>query len=280
MNTGEVHYKVSWRASGHHPGHHPSRQQGGGLHFQHHVPLADAPDPRRFDVRASLRDPFERIQVRVYRQTSAIPVWVVADLSASMAYTGACAKSAVIADLVAGLGYSAWRTGDRFGFVGCDERVLDDLLLPATMNRAAAAELAARLRDFVPGGSSAAGLAAAAEVLGARRSLVFLVSDFHLPLELLDRVLLTLAFHDVVPVVLWDRREYAELPRFGLARVHDAESGASRLLFMRPSLRHRIAAAYAARRERLAAVFRRHGRLPLYLERGFEADEVTHYFFA
>ncbi|MGE0485972.1 MAG: DUF58 domain-containing protein [Gammaproteobacteria bacterium] len=279
MNTGEVHYKVSWRASGHHPGHHPSRQQGGGLHFQHHVPLADAPDPRRFDVRASLRDPFERIQVRVYRQTSAIPLWVVADLSASMAYRGVCAKTTVLAELVAGLGFSAWRTGDRFGFVGCDERLREDLLLPATMNRAAAVELAGRLRDFAPRGSSAAALATAADVIGTRRALVFLVSDFHLPLDLLEHTLRALAFHDVVPVVLWDRSEYAELPRFGLARVNDAESGASRLLFMRPSLRRRIAAGYAARRERLVALFRRHGRLPLYLENGFDADEVTHYFF-
>ncbi|MCB1748823.1 MAG: hypothetical protein H6977_15820 [Gammaproteobacteria bacterium] len=279
MSPGEVHYKVGWRAAGHHPGHHPSRQQGGGLHFQHHVPLADAPDPRRFDVRASLRDPFERIQVRVYRQTSAIPVWVVADLSASMAYAGTCAKTAVLADLVAGLGYSAYRTGDRFGFVGCAERPLDDWLMPSTMNRAGALDLAARLRGLVPHGRGADGLATAAGLLGARRALVFLVSDFHLPLELVERTLLGLALHDVVPVVLWERSEYAELPRFGLARVRDAESGRSRLLFMRPALHRRIAAAYAARRERLATLFARHGRLPLYLERGFDADEVTHYFF-
>ena len=67
MNAFELHYKVPWRASGSYPGHHPSQQKGGGLQFRHHVPLLDAPDPRRFDVRASLRDPFEQVQVRVCR---------------------------------------------------------------------------------------------------------------------------------------------------------------------------------------------------------------------
>lgn len=280
MSAHEVHYKVAWRAAGNHPGHHPSRQQGGGLAFSHHVPLADAPDPRRFDVRASLRDPFGQVQVRVYRQTSAVPVWVVADLSASMAYVGAHARMEVLADLVAALAYSAYRTGDRFGFVGCDSRPCDDWWLPATLQRAAGLELATRLRGWRPRGREAGGLLGAAERVGGRRGLVFLVSDFHLPLDFLAQVLGSLAPHDVVPVVLWDRQEYAELPRFGLVRVADPESGATRLLFMRPTLRRRIGEAFAARRAALTALCAHHGRLPLFLEQGFEADEVTHYFFA
>lgn len=88
MDTGEIHYKVSWRATGSYPGHHSSRQKGSGLQFCIHVPLIDAPDPRRFDIRASLRDPFQQVRVRVYLQTSSIPVYVIADLSASMNFKG------------------------------------------------------------------------------------------------------------------------------------------------------------------------------------------------
>ena len=62
MNSNEIHYKISWRSKGNFPGHHPSQQPGGGLQFRNHVNLIDAPDPRRFDIRASIRDPFRAIE--------------------------------------------------------------------------------------------------------------------------------------------------------------------------------------------------------------------------
>ena len=279
MSSDEIHYKVAWRATSNFPGHHQSLQKGGGLQFRNHVPLADAPDPRRFDIRASLRDPFEQIQVRVYQQPSAIPVFVIADLSASMGFVGAHAKVDVVADFVANLSYSAYRTGDRFGFVGCAERTIDEFVLPPTMNRASGMALAERLRAMRPRGRNSLGLLEAADLLGPRRALVFLLSDFHISETLLERLFNTLAYHDVVPVLLWDRREFADLPRFGLARVVDDETGHSRLLFMRPSLRRQIEQAFAERRARLDELCLRHGRPPLVVDLGFDADEVTHYFF-
>jgi hypothetical protein len=279
MTTAELHYKIDWRASGHYPGHHASMQKGGGLQFRNHAALINAPDPRRFDVHASLRDPFEQVQVRVYRQTSAIPVYVIADLSASMSFVGASAKMHVMADFVAGLSDSATRTGDRFGFVGCAEATSDEWLLPATMNRAAGAELAERLRAYQPRGLSSQALLSAADSLGGRRALVFLVSDFHFPAPLLAQVLSALAYHDVVPVMLWDRHEHERLPRFGLVRVFDHETHGSRLLLMRPGLRRRIQERFAVQRKQLFDVFAQHGRLPLLMEDGFDADEVTRYFF-
>ena len=279
MIAAEAHYKVPWRNAGNYPGRHLSRQQGGGLHFHHHVALVDAPDPRRFDLRASLRDPFGRILVRTYLQTSAIPLYVVADLSASMSFDGRHAKTEVLADLVACLAYSAYRTGDSFGFIGCGEQPLDALYQPATLNRAAGQELAGRLRAWRPAGKSADGLLRAAERLGTRRALIFLVSDFHAPLEFIARVLSALSYHDVIPVVLWDRHEHERLPRYGLARVVDPESGASRLLLMRPNLRRRIADCFGKRRAQLEELFARHGRMPMVLEDGFEVDAITRYFY-
>lgn len=279
MSSSEIHYKVPWRASSNLPGHHASQQKGGGLQFRNHAPLIDAPDPRRFDVRASLRDPFEQIQVRVYRQSSSIPIYVIADLSASMSFVGANAKMNVLAELVAGLSYSSYRTGDRFGFIGCADLRSNPWWLPSTMNRAAGIELAEQLRTWQPQGNNSEGLLKAAELIGTRRALVFLVSDFHFPRALLEQILGSLAHHDVVPALLWDRYEFEQLPRFGLARVMDRETGHSRLLLMRPTLRKRIEREFALRRERLTDVFCRYGRLPLVLQDGFDADEVTHYFF-
>ncbi len=279
MNAAELHYKVSWRASGSYPGHHASQQQGGGLQFRHHVPLLNAPDPRRFDVRASLRDPFEQVQVRVYQQTSSIPVFVIADLSASMAYAGARNKMDELAQFVAALSYSAYRTGDTFGFIGCSDQASTPWVLPPTLNRAAGAALAGELRAYTPRGHSCTGLAQAAELVGSRRALIFLLSDFHFPLPQIEGLLAALSYHDVVPVMLWDRREHVDLPAFGIVRVVDDETGHSRMLLMRPRLKKRIEEAFAARRAELQALFGDFGRRPLELFEGFSADEVSRYFF-
>ena len=276
----EIHYKIPWRSSGSFPGHHSSQQKGGGLQFRNHVPLIDAPDPRRFDIRASLRDPFEQIRVRVYQQTSSIPVYVIADMSASMGYEGINNKMDVLADFVASVSYSAYRTGDTFGFVGCADEAFDPWILPSTLNRAAGLELSEKVRQHGAVGKNSEGLLKAADSLGARRALVFLVSDFHLPFELLENLMASLALHDVVPVMLWDKQEYQELPSYGLAYLRDAESNKNRMLLMRPSLKNKIQQQFVQRQEKLFSFFGQYGRSPILLENEFKSDEVTQYFYA
>jgi len=274
----ELHYKVRWRTRGGRPGHHASTRQGGGIEFRNHVALVDAPDPRRFDVYASLRDPFGQIKVRVFRQTSAIPVYAIVDLSASMRVGGERSKLARAAEFVACLGYSASRTGDTFGVIGSADGAVAPLYAPPSTSPAAAFDAADALRRTTAPGRNADGLLAAAALVGARRALVFLVSDFLLPLALVEQVLGTFAYHDVVPVMLRDDAEHERLPRWGLARVRDAETGQQRLLFLRPSLRRRMQAHAHARHEALLQLFLRRGRPPLVIEDRFDADAVTRYF--
>jgi hypothetical protein len=69
--------------------------------------------------------------------------------------------------------------------------------------------------------------------------LVFLVSDFHLPLADVAQVLASLAAHQVVPVVLWQPAEFALSANHGLARVQEPESGEHAWLWWRPALRER-----------------------------------------
>lgn len=275
----EIHYKIPWRATSSFPGYHSSQQKGGGLQFRNHVPLIDAPDPRRFDIRASLRDPFEQIRVRVYQQTSSISVYVIADLSASMSFKGQRSKMDVLADFVSSMSYSAYRTGDTFGFVGCGDEASRAWILPPTLNRAVGLGLAEELRQFKPTGRDSEGLLSAAENIGSRRALVFLLSDFHFPLIFSEKLMATLAYHDVIPVMLWDKQEHRELPNYGLAYLYDAETNQSRMLLMRPSLKKRIQTEFSDRQEKLFDLFGQYGRVPLLLDNGFNSDEVTHYFF-
>ena len=276
----ELHYRLAGAARGQVPGHHRSRSGGNGIEFRGHANLFDAPDARRIDVHASLRDPFGRWIVRLQRQRLSIPVAVVADLSASMGVAGAQHKQGVLADLVESLAWSAWRTGDSFGFVGCDEAVRRELLLAQTRARGAGTVLAASLRALQLGGRSARGLLQAHAHLPQRRALVFLVSDFHLPLADVAAVLARLAHHDVLPVVLWPQAEFDLGARRGFADVADPESGRRQWLWWRPALRQRWQAAAQQRRTELRKLFRAQRLSPLFIEGAFDADAVTRHFCA
>ena len=278
MGVAEFHYRVPWRTRTSHPGHHRSASAGGGFEFRGHATLLGAPDPRRFDIQASLRDPFEQIVMRVYTQRSAVPVYLIADLSASMGFTGCSRKLDVLADFAVSLGYSAYRTGDPFAVIGCDSRVRADLLQPLTRAKAAGQDVSVRLRDFVPTASSSRGMLEAPGYMSQSRSLVFLCSDFHFSMDLLGQILARLARHKVVPVVLWDSVEIG-VPASGIAAARDAELGRHRTLLLRPVLRERIYGAFAERRRQLVGCFLACGATPLFMRDRFDAAEVTRYFY-
>ena len=276
----ELHYRISGAARGAFAGRHRSRQGDGGFEFRGHADLFDAPDARRLDLHASLRDPFGRWLVRLNSQRMAIPVAVVADLSASMGFEGAQRKQAVLADLVESLAWSAWRGGDSFGFVGCDSALRPELLLPQTRARGAGMALAERLRSLSLTGRSAAGLLQAHSHLPRRRGLVFLVSDFHLPLPEVAAVLASLAAHELLPVVLWQAQEFGPGVERGLVDAVDPESGRRQWLWWRPALRQRWQAARQQRRTELLQLFRAHRLAPLFIEGAFDAEAVTRHFLA
>jgi hypothetical protein len=265
-------------AAAHVPGAHRSRRGDTGLEFRGHVPLPNASDVRRIDLHASLRDAFGQWQVKVFSERKAVSVIVVADLSASMGYVGVHRKLDVLADFTEATARSAWRHGDAFGFIGCDATLRNDWMVPATRRRGLGEALAVRLRALQPQGS-AEGLVQAARLLPTRRSLVFVLSDFHLPLTQIDSLLGRMAAHQVVPVLLWDRQEF-DPPANGLVQLADPESGDQRLVWMRPWLRQRWTAARLERRAALQRLFARHRLDPLVMDDGYRADAVSAHFVA
>ncbi len=271
----EFHYRFPWRSQAVYPGYHWSTQSGSGQDFRAYEPWFKHPDARRIDLHLSLRDPFEIPYVRVFNQRSRVPVYAVADLSGSMGSQG---KLQLLAEFSAAVALSAYRTGDPFGFIGCDTTVRRDLSLPAVHRAGAALDLFGRLIHLKAAATSAEGLREASRYLSTRRSLVFLVSDFYLPRGLIEEVLASLSRHAVVPIVVWESEEYRRLPPFGLAQAKDRENGATRLLLFRRKLRERFQAAFAERCGDLNRLFTASGWAPFFLIDRFEANELTEYF--
>lgn len=273
-------YRLRWRPSDAFIGAHPGRGDGVGGVFQRHVPLLRHPDPRRIDLRATFRDPLQDLHVRQFARRSAVTVVALVDLSGSMGFEGRVERMRVVAEFCATLAISARRMGDRFGLVGCDAGVRDDVFMLPTRRQGMENEVFDRLQGVVPHGSSTNGLMVAADRLPARRSLVFLVSDFLMPLRQVDRLLGTLWRHDVVPVVVRDRGEEQDLPAWGLVELRDLETGRRRLAVMRPSLREAWRRAGQARRDALDNLFRARVRAPFHLVDGFDPDALVEHLLA
>lgn len=266
-------YRLRWRPDGILPGAHPGHGEGTEGEFRRHVGLLRHPDPRRIDLRASLRDAFGELLVRQFAPRRAVPVAALVDLSGSMRFHDAMATR--VADFAALIALSAVRTGDSFALFGCDERLREDASLPFARRLGLEEEVGERLCDAIPRGIGAAGLFEAAERLPARRSLVFLVSDFLMSLADVGRLLDALWRHDVVPVVVQDSTVERPSPRWGFIEVGDLETGASRLVLMRPGLRRRWLREAQERRRRLELLFAERGLRAFALEDELDVDALS-----
>ncbi|MCB5183863.1 DUF58 domain-containing protein [Methylobacillus gramineus] len=275
----EFTYQVGWRSRGRHPGRHVSAQRGLGMDFVGHAPLIAYPDPRRIDLRLSLRDPMEQVFVRIYNQRSATPIFVACDLSGSMGFSGHTNKLKTAAEITASAAQSASRINDPFGFIGFDHVVREDWISLPSVRVQAAYALADQLQHYRPAHVDGNGLLDVAQHLPRERSLVLLVSDFHMPLEIIEEALILMQRHHVVPIVLWDAAEYKAMPEFGLTHVTDSETGEKRTLLLRKGTHARIQAAFAERHAALTALFMRYDLPPFFIEQGFDADALTEYFY-
>jgi len=275
----EFHYRLPQRIGGWRPGSHRGSSLGAGQEFVSHMRLYDRPDPRRLDLRASLRNIQQEWLVRVNRQQASIPVHVVVDVSTSMSFGSRRSKLDVAAEFVEALGQSTFKVGDALGMLAFDSRERTDLFVPAMVSRGMGETMAALLRSTSGAAGDATGLVDAIQHLAGRKGLVFLVSDFHWPLAGLDIALDSLSQSFVVPIVIWDTAEIRPPAHDGLAQLRDVESGAQRTLWMRTRMRERWVEAAAARRTELDQLFATRAMRAFYVTDRFDSEAMSQYFF-
>lgn len=280
MSTSrEFHYRLPRRSGGWRPGSHPGSSLGAGHDFISHVSLYDRPDPRRLDLRASLREVRGDWLVRVNRQRVSVPVHAMVDVSASMSFGFPKSKLQVVADFVTALGDSAFRVGDALGMLAFDAHERSDLFVPALLSRGMGEVMASMLTNCEGAAGSSEGLEEAALHVAGRQGLIFIASDFHWPLDRLDTVLDLLAHCYVVPLVIWDPAEIQPPRHDGLMPLRDVESGSRSTVWLRPRMRERWQAAVEQRRAELNTLFAARGIRPFYISGEFDGEALSDYFF-
>jgi uncharacterized protein (DUF58 family) len=274
----EFTYHIGWRSRSRRPGRHKSNQRGMGMEFRGHTTLLSYPDPRRIDIRQTIRDPLEQIHVRIFNQKSVTPVFVLCDMSGSMQYGSVQKKIEIAADITQSVAQSASHNRDLVGFIGFDDVVREDWLCTLSTRPHMAIEMAENLKSYEPPEVGSSALVDTVRLLPRERSLIFMISDFHMPISDLEDALVLMQRHHIVPVVLWDSSEYADLPEFGITNLTDPETGAKRTLFLRKEYRDRILKSFTDRRTMIENLFLRYDMQPFFVENSFDADLLSEYF--
>jgi uncharacterized protein (DUF58 family) len=265
-------YALRWRVAGVIPGSHPGSDNGQSGRFRQIVPFDRSPDPRRIDLRATLRDPFERLHVRQFEQRASAQVIMLVDASASMAFGLRVSNYALAVALASAVAKAAHEIHDAVGLAVCG----DAIELDYPVRRADPQVLVAGLASIRPHARSSLGLLEAAERLVGRRKLVFVVSDFAFPLDAMTALLDALSAHDVVPVQVGEPVERL-LPPWGLAELVELESRRRRMVLLRPSLHARWRRQEAERNARIESLCLARGRRPFVLRGAFDAFAFADY---
>lgn len=271
-------YQVPWKSSSLHYGGHQGTQRGLGFDFKGNVSLMDYPDARRMDLRQTLRDPYEQVQVRIFNQDNTTPVFAVCDLSSSMQFKGDMRKLDLAKEIAASIAYSAFETGDVFSFIAYHHAVVEELTLSLSHHVHQSFEVIEQLTDYKKMRVGAEGILDVPEYLSQHKGLVFWISDFHMPMALIEQAMNAMSAHQVIPVVLWDAHEYKKLPKFGFGNMIDPETGGTQTIFFRESVIAQFEQAFAARKVALEAVFAQYDCQAIYMREQYDPDIFSQYF--
>ncbi|WP_020182748.1 MULTISPECIES: DUF58 domain-containing protein [unclassified Methylotenera] len=271
-------YQTPWKSSSIHFGEHLGTQRGLGEEFKGNVDFIDYPDARRMDLRQTLRDPYEQIQVKLFNQDNTTPIFAVCDLSSSMQYKGQSRKLDLAKEIAASIAYSAFDTSDMFSFIAYNTQVIEELTLSLSHHVHQAFEVIDQLSAYEKMRVGPEGILEVPEYLSQHKGLVFWISDFHMPISLIEQALNAMSSHQIIPVVLWDAHEYTKLPKFGFGNMIDPETGASRTIFFREAVRAQFEAAFAARKQALDTLFTRFDSQAIYIHGKYDPDVMSQYF--
>lgn len=271
-------YQVPWKSSSIHFGEHRGTQRGLGDEFKGNMSLIDYPDARRMDLRQTLRDPYEQVQVKLFNQDNTTPIFAVCDVSSSMQFKGQRRKLDLAKEIAASIAYSAFETSDVFSVIAYHQQVIETLTLSLSHHVHQAFEVIDQLGQYHEMRVGAEGILEVPQYLSQHRGLVFWISDFHMPLSLIEQAFNAMSVHQVIPVVLWDEYEYTKLPKFGFGNMIDPETGMNRTIFFRQAVRAKFEEAFVARKQALETLFTRFESQAIYIHDQYDPDVMSRYF--
>ncbi len=239
-------------------GERRSFYRGGGHDFDALDEYMPGDDPRDIDWSATAQTGGQEILKNVYLEPRDLKVFILADIRPSMNFgTVRTTKRHLAAELAASICKAAEETKDRVGFIAYSGLRVEKYVPSRAAKTAMYPALASILESAQSADGKGSGLMKALSNLPVSRSLVFILSDFlHLTGE--EKVALRKAAlrHDVVCLVIQDRRERELPPGWGFLTIEDLQTGQRKTIFLSRRTRERFAAQFAAHQAALTTFFK------------------------
>ena len=204
-------------------GQYHSAFKGRGMSFSEVREYQYGDDIRDIDWNVTAR--FHKPFVKVYEEERELTVMLLVDVSESLSFgTIKQSKRDMLTEIAATIAFAAIQNNDKIGVIFFSDRI--EKFIPPQKGRKHILYIIRELLGFTPQ-SNRTDIKVPLEFLTnalKKRCTAFLLSDFIAAHDYKNALTIANRKHDVVAIQVYDRR-VAELPKIGLMKVCDAESG-------------------------------------------------------
>ena len=204
-------------------GEYHSAFKGRGMSFSEVREYQYGDDVRDIDWNVTAR--FNKPYIKVFEEERELTVMLVIDLSESLDFgTVKQTKRDMVTEIAATIAFAAIQNNDKIGVIFFTDRI--EKFIPPQKGRKHILYIIRELLNFEPE-SSRTGITVPLQFLTnalKKRCTAFVISDFIDESDYKNAMTIANRKHDVVAIQVYDRR-LAELPKVGLIKMRDAESG-------------------------------------------------------
>ena len=204
-------------------GQYHSAFKGRGMSFSEVRDYQYGDDVRDIDWNVTAR--FNKPFVKVFEEERELTVMLLVDLSESLDFgTSLRTKREMLAEIAATIAFAAIQNNDKIGVIFFTDRI--EKFIPPQKGRKHILYIIRELLNIEPE-SRRTDIKVPLEFLTnalKKRCTAFMLSDFISTGDYKNAMTIANRKHDIVAIQVYDRR-VAELPKIGLMKVCDAESG-------------------------------------------------------
>lgn len=204
-------------------GQYHSAFKGRGMSFSEVREYQYGDDIRDIDWNVTAR--FNKPFVKVFEEERELTVMLLVDVSQSLDFgTVKQTKREMLTEIAATLAFAAIQNNDKIGVIFFSDEI--EKFIPPQKGRKHILYIIRELLNFEPR-SNKTDIKTPLEFLTnaiKKRCTAFILSDFIAQPDYKNALTIANRKHDVVAIQVYDRR-LAELPRIGLMKVRDSESG-------------------------------------------------------
>jgi len=275
LKTTPFSYSVSWRSRNNKYGNNLSSKIGNDFEYSGSKNFNDHPDLTRIDIKNSITDPNENIYVKTYNLNNPINLIALCDISSSMSVDKK--NNTIIKDLSKIISASAIEQGDRFSMLCYNDMISNNFILEPGDNL----EYINQWIDAIEFNSDKSSSNAAEDInkyLPEEKSLIFWVSDFHYPLDKIEKILNHLSNHHVIPLFISSEGEIKKLPKYGFRKFIDSELDLEHEVFLRPSIKEKILEDYKNTKEEIFQIFSKKQLKQIVINEYIDIENIQKYF--